>query len=48
MEGVTTLEEVDRHWSLCDVADANDVLDAWAEAKAEAERQQAEQMKRRG
>jgi hypothetical protein len=36
VEGAASLEEVERHWSLEDVADANDALDAWQEAKAAA------------
>jgi hypothetical protein len=33
---VATLEEIERHWSLDDVATANEALDAYAEAQAQA------------
>lgn len=32
-EGLATIEEIDRHWSIDDVTDANEVLDAWHEAE---------------
>lgn len=33
-----TLEEMDRSWSLEDVLDANEVLDAYEEARVEAKK----------
>ncbi len=36
--GKVTLEEIDRSWSLEDVLDANEVLDAYEEARMEASR----------
>jgi hypothetical protein len=33
---VTTLEEIERHWSIDDLADAHDALDAWLDAKRRA------------
>lgn len=33
-----TLEEMDRSWSLEDVLDANEVLDAYEEARVEAQK----------
>jgi hypothetical protein len=41
IERHTTLQEVDVHWSIDDIADANEALDAWQEAAAEAERRRA-------
>jgi hypothetical protein len=35
VERVATLEEIERWWSLDDVADANEALDAWHEARVE-------------
>lgn len=32
LERVATLREVEEHWSILDVAEANDALDAWIEA----------------
>lgn len=32
LERVATLKEVEEHWNLLDLADANDALDAWIEA----------------
>lgn len=34
LERVATLEELDRHWSIDDVADANEALDAWKDAQS--------------
>lgn len=39
VEGIATLEELNRSWSLCDMVDANDVLDAWRDAQREANEQ---------
>jgi hypothetical protein len=36
MERVATLHEIETYWNICDVADANDALDALNEAKHEA------------
>ena len=33
VEGVATLSEVDTHWTLTDVLDANEALDAYAVAR---------------
>lgn len=41
MAKVATLREIDEHWSLCDVAEANDLLDL----AEEAERKAIEQMR---
>lgn len=35
IERVATLQELETWYSINDVADRNDALDAWAEAKAE-------------
>lgn len=37
MEGVATLEELDRHWSLADIYKGNALLDMKADVKAQAE-----------
>jgi hypothetical protein len=34
VEHLTTREEIDRSWSIDDLADGNEVLDAWHEARA--------------
>lgn len=33
VERVATLREIEEHWSICDLADANDALDALIEAQ---------------
>lgn len=33
MERVATLREIEEAWSILDVAEANDALDAWIEAQ---------------
>jgi hypothetical protein len=38
IERVARLEEIESHWSIEDVADLNDALDATAEATAEAQK----------
>jgi len=38
VQHVASLEELERWWSIEDVADANEALDATAEAEAEASR----------
>lgn len=38
LEGKATRHEIQTHWSIDDLADANDALDAWYEAKARAEK----------
>jgi hypothetical protein len=38
VERIASLEELERHYSIDDVADANDALDAMAEARAAAEK----------
>lgn len=45
-EGVATLQEVEQHWSIDDVLDANEMLDAKAEAQAAYARVQADQARR--
>lgn len=37
LERIATLQELETWYSITDVADRNDALDAWAEAKQEAE-----------
>lgn len=37
LERVATLHEIETHWSLDDLLDANDALDAWQEAQAQAQ-----------
>jgi hypothetical protein len=37
LEKVATLQEIETFWSITDLADANEALDCWYEAKAEAE-----------
>ena len=37
MERIASLQELETWYSITDVADRNDALDAWAEAKREAE-----------
>lgn len=32
LERIATLREVEEHWSILDVAEGNDALDAWIEA----------------
>jgi hypothetical protein len=32
LERIATLREVEEYWSILDVAEANDALDAWIEA----------------
>lgn len=32
LERRATLQEIETHWSVLDLADANDALDAWNEA----------------
>lgn len=41
MAQITTLEEIERHWSINDLADANELLDI----KAEYEAKMAEEIK---
>jgi hypothetical protein len=36
VEQVATLLEIETHWSIDDMADANEVLDIWHAAKARA------------
>jgi hypothetical protein len=36
MEKIATLTEIDKHWGIMDVVTANEALDAWHEAEAEA------------
>lgn len=31
--GVARLEEIDRHWTVSDVLDANEALDAWEDLR---------------
>lgn len=35
LERVATLREIEEHWSILDLADANDALDAWLEAQGQ-------------
>jgi hypothetical protein len=42
-----TLEEVDRSWDLDDVLDANELLDAYEEARTEGQRKAEERAKER-
>jgi hypothetical protein len=37
VERVATLEEIERHWSIDDLADGNDALTAYQRAMAEAQ-----------
>lgn len=48
MENVARLPELDSHWSIDDVADANEALDAWHEAEAEAAQDARRRAKLRG
>jgi hypothetical protein len=36
VEQIATLSEIETHWSIDDIADANEVLDAWHAARARA------------
>lgn len=38
MERVATLQEIDCHWGIDDVVIANEALDAWHEAEADAQK----------
>jgi hypothetical protein len=37
MERVATLSEIETHWGIMDVVSANEALDAWHEAEADAQ-----------
>ena len=39
LEGVATLHEIDTHWTICDLADANEALDIKDDAHAFYQRQ---------
>ena len=39
LEGIATLHEVDAHWTICDLADANEALDIRDDANVFYQRQ---------
>lgn len=41
VEQIATIREIDRHWSLSDVLDANEALDKWAARQQRARRLEA-------
>lgn len=46
LEGKATLQEIEAHYTLDDLLQMNEALDAWQEAKATADKQAAEKKKR--
>ncbi len=41
MKGIVTLQELDTHWTLCDIMDAHEAMDIQEEAEAYYSKQQA-------